>query len=57
MPTKKREYLLRLTLTTEEEQVAKETASALGMSLAAMARVALFAYMREARVAAGLPRK
>lgn len=39
---KRRTYLLRITLTPEEEQEAKAVAAALGVSLASLARMSLF---------------
>ena len=42
----RRTYLLRITLTEEEEQEAKAAAEALGVSLASLARMALFRAIR-----------
>jgi hypothetical protein len=44
----KREYLLRITLSSEEETEAKKAAATLGTSLASLARMALFNFIRTA---------
>jgi hypothetical protein len=43
---KRRTYLLRITLTPEEELEAKAAAAMLGVSLAALARMSLFRLIR-----------
>jgi hypothetical protein len=42
----RRTYLLRITLTEEEETEAKAAAASLGVSLASLARMALFRAIR-----------